>query len=627
VAMQVPRTLGGRFAARRDRSFRITGFLACIALLTVGCATPVGVARVDPRTVHRTLTRNVLTKGELSAPTRIILERADLYEEFRRSPDAALAELHARARVDGGGDVLFALAEASFLRAERTGKRFHFRAAAIYAYAFLFPDDPTQLPDPYDPRFRLACDLYNRGLTAGFASDDGSEVMLQSALYELPFGWIEVDFDRASLAWGTRRLERFTPAAELAIRGLRNRYRRAGIGAPLTASGAVPEGVVADDFVPRGVKVPVNAFLRIERPREQLASARMRATLELRIGFDANQIAVGERRVPMELESSSFLAYMLAESNVWERELKGFLLGDLTREETRLVGLYPYRPGRIPVVLVHGTASSAGRWADLLNDLLNDPRIFRRYQFWFFGYDTGNPVAYSASLLRQSLADAIERFDPKGEDPALREMVLVGHSQGGLLVRMMAIETGDRLWSQLSKVPLDQLDVEAETRELLRNVLFVEPVPAVARVVFVATPHRGSFIAGNPIAHWVANFGRLPGRLARAGVDVLTRNPGALRIPSITRLPTSVDNMTPSHPFIRALASISIASDIRTHSIIAVAGDGPVETGHDGVVAYESAHLEGVESELVVRSHHSVQGHPDAIEEVRRILLLHAGGE
>jgi hypothetical protein len=38
------------------------------------------------------------------------------------------------------------------------------------------------------------------------------------------------------------------------------------------------------------------------------------------------------------------------------------------------------------------------------------------------------------------------------------------------------------------------------------------------------------------------------------------------------------------------------------------------------VTRYESAHLDGVKSELVVRWEHSVQGQPEAIEEVQRIL-------
>ncbi|MBI3800275.1 MAG: hypothetical protein HY268_25280 [Deltaproteobacteria bacterium] len=50
-------------------------------------------------------------------------------------------------------------------------------------------------------------------------------------------------------------------------------------------------------------------------------------------------------------------------------------------------------------------------------------------------------------------------------------------------------------------------------------------------------------------------------------------------------------------------------------------------TGDDGIVTYTSAHIEGVESELVVRFGHSVQGHPQASEEIRRILLKHLNEE
>jgi hypothetical protein len=88
-------------------------------------------------------------------------------------------------------------------------------------------------------------------------------------------------------------------------------------------------------------------------------------------------------------------------------------------------------------------------------------------------------------------------------------------------------------------------------------------------------------------------------------------------------MPTSVDNMAPDSPFDQALNSLPIAPGVVAHSIISVKGDGPFETGNDGVVAYRSAHIDGVESELVVRSPHSCQANPHTIEEVRRILLEH----
>ena len=76
---------------------------------------------------------------------------------------------------------------------------------------------------------------------------------------------------------------------------------------------------------------------------------------------------------------------------------------------------------------------------------------------------------------------------------------------------------------------------------------------------------------------------------------------------------------------VQGLQQIPVAPSIKAHSIIAVKGTGPAEQGNDGVVEYTSAHIDGVESELVVRSPHSCQGNPHTMEEVRRILRLHAG--
>jgi len=221
----------------------------------------------------------------------------------------------------------------------------------------------------------------------------------------------------------------------------------------------------------------------------------------------------------------------------------------------------------------------------------------------------------------------VQRFDPDGTDPALREMVLVGHSQGGLLIKMTAVDSGDRLWGEMSRVPLSELKVEPATRELLEEALFFEPEPYVGRVVFIATPHRGSFRAGNRLAHWIAGLVKLPSQLGRAGIDLLNNEPNLFRVQGMKRIPSSVDNMTPGNSLVKVLSSLPVSSDIPAHSIIAVKGDGPVEAGDDGIVEYSSAHIDEAVSELVVRSHHSVQDHPHAIEEVRRILLLHRGLE
>ena len=601
-------------------------------VLTACATTPVGVVRVDPREAHSDLTRNVLASNEPSRVTTNVLQEHNLAALYDDDPEKALAALHVHATGDAvRGSALFALAELSFLHAEHSKKPSYHLAAAIYAFAFLFPEAPAAPPDPFDSRLRVATDLYNRGITAAFKAADGFHVELRSGTYTLPFGEIAIVFDESDLRWAGRRLTDLAPVAELKVRGLTTRYLQPGVGAPLAATPVVAPGdAVADDFLSLSTKVPVTAFLRLERPRSQLNGSRLEGRLEAYIpratfASDENTVIVGERRVPLEVEPTATLAYALAESPIWEQELARFFdnLGVGGKQRATLALGEPYRPGKIPVVLVHGTASSVGRWAAMLNRLINDPRIARHYQFWFFTYETGNPIGYSAMLLRDALEGAIRRLDPDGQDPELQRMVVIGHSQGGLLTKLLVIDSGTRLWDASFTRPLDELDVSDTTRELLRRARFVTPLPSVQRVIFLATPHRGSFLTLTRVSQWIAGLIKLPFTVMGATADLIRRNRDALVNPSV-RPVTSLDQMNPLSGYIQALAAIPIAPGVHAHSIIAVKGDGPVEDGDDGVVKYASAHLDGVESELVVRSDHSVQWAPDAIEEVRRILLLHA---
>ncbi len=628
---------------RRRTSSRAGGLLALAfaAGALTACATPVGVKRVDVQTVHHELTANVLSAGTPSAPTVQVLHRLGLFDRFDDEPDAVLAELHRGLAPTGDEDRLFALAELSFLRGEKTLERARLLAAAAYAYAFLFPGEEGTPPGSFDPRLRLASDLYNRALTGGLSTPDLEGVALEEGSFELPFGSLEIARASPVFAWAGYELVSFVSAADLQVRGLRNRYRQRGIGAPLAATisseFADAEPPPGHDRIPARLKVPVTVLLRFESPRSGLAEGRLRATLELYSLDDARRVSIDGREVPLEFETTSSLALGLEGAPIWDFETAGFRSGDfrlfnLDRHQDGLMMLHPYRPGRIPVVLVHGTASSPARWAELVNELENDPRIWERFQIWLFIYNTGNPVSLSGGLLREALVDTLAELDPEGRDPALQRMVVAGHSQGGLLTKLTAVESGNRFWENVSETPIDELELKPETRELLESSLFFEPLPFVQRLVFISTPHGGSYLtavrfAGLQPARWVAGLVQLPGYLAGAAVDLVALNRDRKLMRSFERIPTSIDNMTPGNPFLQALASLPVAPGVAAHSIIAVQGDGPPEEGADGVVKYQSAHIEGVASELVVRSGHSSQAHPQTIEEVRRILLEHAAGE
>jgi pimeloyl-ACP methyl ester carboxylesterase len=605
--------------------------LALALALGTACATstPVGVEHLDAQDVHRELTESAISTGHPSAWSRELLTRVALREEFEKDPDAVLATLHAGLAPQGDLDRLFALAELSFVRAERTGSRERALAAAVYAYAFLFPGDGSAPLGDFDPRPQIARNLYNRGLTEALESGVDGEVVLAAGRYALPFGALDVSVAPDELVWAGFQLDHFAPMAEYAVRGLLNRYRHPGLGAPLAASLGGPAGGEAPpgtDRIPVRLKIPVTAFLRLDAPRGRISTGELRGALELYSEEEGLETQVDGRSVPLELEKSSSLAYTLEGAPIYDFGFAGFRLGDYLPGgvEERIYLLHPYRPGRIPLVLVHGTFSSPATWAQLVNELENDPEISRRYQIWLFLYNTGQPIAYSAGILVDSLRVLVEELDPHGRDATLQRMVVAGHSQGGLVTKLTVVDSGDRFWRNATDRPFDSFQFDPDDRELLRRSLFYERLPFVERVIFLSTPHRGSYLSDWSVSSWISRLVKMPTRITQLGVSLATDGQDALLLQRLQKPPTSLDNMRSTNPFLKTLSQLPIEPGVTAHSIIAVKGDGPVESGSDGVVRYSSAHIEGVESERVVRSGHSVQEKPEAIQEVRRILLEHA---
>jgi pimeloyl-ACP methyl ester carboxylesterase len=297
----------------------------------------------------------------------------------------------------------------------------------------------------------------------------------------------------------------------------------------------------------------------------------------------------------------------------------------LRYESTGLSLLSPYTRGKIPVVLIHGLWATPGSWRRMIATLEENPTIKGRYQFWTFGYSTGDPIPYSAHLLRENLEDVRRKVDPAKTDAALDRMVIVGHSMGGLLSKMMATESGDRLWRVISDQPYDKLVGEKGDLDLFRGGLFFGARADVRRVVYIATPHRGSRFDRGPIERIGTRLVRLPDPLRVAHDRLVTRNePTFFREHFRKSLPTSIDELEWGSPMLTGLNELSPPPVIKVHSIIAVRPDAPAENRTDGLVTYDSAHVDGVVSEKIVSTGHLCQDHPEVISEVRRILFEHS---
>ena len=601
--------------------------LLAAALLIAGCATPMGVRRVTPQESYVDSQKSPLTDDAPSNATTIILQRFNLTNEFSSQPAIVIKQLHAKALHDERNDILYALAELSYLYGEQLVKSDgwdethrapgYFLLAASYAYLFLF-DDHTAVPDLFDIRTRTAYDLYNVALWRGMATGIDGTIRLKSGVRKLPVGSLDVTLDLRGFPFRLEDFSRLEPVDNYAIRGISIRNRTKGVGSALI-------GVKKQD--PQSISaqpVPLTMFLELNGDLRQLTEGQATATLHLYSAFEDNKLEVNGRHLPIETDTTTPLAYGLESSKVWDFGLGAFFGKEFISTPNGLHLIQPYQPGRIPVVFVHGTFSNPAWWAEMFNTLYADPILRQYFQFWFFLYNSSAPVLVSAADLRDGIREKVAGLDPDGKDPALQEMVVVGHSQGGLLTKLTAVDTGEQLIEVLTGKSLEELKLPAEQDAKLRHYLMVQPVMEVRRVVFISTPHRGSILTKNWIRTLIQKLVTLPVKMVETVLtldqyltDDVRRTMGGGNVP------TSIDGMSPDNPVLKTLADTPLASGVIGHSVIAIKGDDEPPEGDDGVVAYTSAHLEGMDSELIVRSGHSCQSHPFTIEEVRRILLEH----
>ena len=427
--------------------------------------------------------------------------------------------------------------------------------------------------------------------------------------------------------------DRFLFVDDYAIKNLAHEYKAEGVGVPLIAIRKFNlrqiEGRQGEEkfLMPRQV-YPMTALLKLDPPATDRPGEPYGLRLELHDPLLERTVELGGRPEPMATDLTTPLVYHFVQSPLPILQEIGLLDPQWLEKLAGLYMLHPHEPGKIPVVLVHGLRSSPAAWMKVINDLRGDPVLRDRYQFWLFMYPTGTPFPASAARLRKGLDELREVVDPSHADKALDRTILVGHSMGGLISKMMIERSGDELWKLIGRRPFDELQASPEHKELLRRVFFFEPHPSIARMVFIATPHRGSELGDQFIGRLADRLIRLPLSLRMLYKTLLAQNGPDFFTPEIRNggLPSSIDELRPDNRLLMTLARLPRKPGVPVHSIIGQKDPSlPIEQGSDGVVPYTSSHLDWAASELVVPGDHICQDTPETIRELRRILYLHMG--
>ena len=301
----------------------------------------------------------------------------------------------------------------------------------------------------------------------------------------------------------------------------------------------------------------------------------------------------------------------------------GFLVPGKEEHLQCLRMIEPYQPGKIPVVFVHGLLSDRITWIDLVNDLRSVPWFNEHYQIWAYQYPTGQPFVRTAADMRKRLSDAIRYCDPQGTDPALRQMVLVGHSMGGLVSKLQICQCETELWDAVATRPLDKIVATEHEHDEINKVFCFGPLPFVQRVVFIGSPHQGSPFASGWAGWLGSKLVVRPKERTAMLKSLLHENPGLFD--GKHRIPASVELLRPDNAILQATYNLHVNPAVQLHTII---GNGkPLKDGTpaDGVVPVASARHPGTITEkLIDTTHTQLTDHPETTEEVLRILRQHA---
>jgi len=403
----------------------------------------------------------------------------------------------------------------------------------------------------------------------------------------------------------TRR--HYIDVSTLDFRGKYTKIRatRSGVGAPLVAvSEKNPD--FRKTFASPDDHKALTAVLRF--------SGENSATLELYDPLNTEKIFIGEREATLAANFTAPIFMFVANERPDKLGFTRLLDPQKYSHTARITRLQEYDKNRIPVLFVHGLDSTPVTWTFMYSTLMQDPEIRRKYQFWVFSYPSGYPYPYSASLLRKELAD-IERTYPDQKD-----LIIIGHSMGGMLSKLMVTDAGDTIWKNMFGGTPAETKIRGSSRQILEEALVFTNVKRIRTAIFIASPHQGSELSNMWLGRLFSRLVRLPNFITdtrNAFASALTADEASLKL---DRAPNSIDTLSPNNRFVREAKKISIAPGVTYHSIIGDRGKGDTPNSSDGVVPYWSSHLDGAASEKIVPSGHAAHEDSEGIREVIRIL-------
>ena len=386
------------------------------------------------------------------------------------------------------------------------------------------------------------------------------------------------------------------------------------------------------NYPPEGIFRSVTVSLKELKFNQDL---QIQLTLQGHLMQDVAELKFTSASYPLLYDAASSYLWLMQQAKLADLELPGLFNAELADNKLGVYSVTPLQKNKQPLLMIHGLNSSPLIWYELTMAVLQDEELKQRYQIWHAFYPSGPPPFYNSMRLRKKLDELHAMLKASGGTRQLDEIVVVGHSMGGVISKTLIQNTDYLLWDLSFTERPEQLGHAQREMDKVKDIFIFSARPYIDKVVFLDTPHGGSESSESVIAKIASWFINLPKNFTLLMSNfILKLGPDKITMPMREYLnggggPHSVQVLSPRHPLLQGLNKLEYQRPV--YSI--VGSDGPLSCQDekscsqisDGVVPFFSAHQSKAVQEIIVPSNHNSYQSPPALEFLLQVLRQPAG--
>ena len=417
-----------------------------------------------------------------------------------------------------------------------------------------------------------------------------------------------------------------------AIKSHHQKIAGSGLGVSLVAMRENTGKGWDKNYPPEGIFRSVTVSLKELKFNKDL---QIQLTLQGHLMQEATELTFASASYPLLYDAASSYLWLMQQAKLADLELPGLFNAELSDNKLGVYSVTPLQKNKQPLLMIHGLNSSPLIWYELTMAVLQDEELKQRYQIWHAFYPSGPPPFYNSMRLRKKLDELHQMLKAAGGSQQLDQLVVVGHSMGGIISKTLIQNTDYVLWDLSFTERPEQLGYAQQEMEKVKDIFIFNARPYIDKVVFMDTPHGGSESSESILAKIASWFINLPKNFTRLMSNFIQKlGPDKITLPMREYLnggggPHSVQVLSPRHPLLQGLNTLQyqrpVYSIVGSDRALSCQDEKSCSQISDGVVPFFSAHQNKAVQEIIVPSRHNSYQSPQALDFLLQVLRQPAG--